>query len=249
MAYSESVVKAIDFASRHSISGATSPSKQAMEASQNYVLRQTSPNTQTLEKMLATTFESTPPSYTITSNPTGGFMNRHPHMVITKHEGGLNVRFAEVRFEIYGYDTTILYKDAGFSQVLALEDRREHKYQLSIDAVAHWWQPLGPSKAVLELTNHAGKKVALFVYAEEGAQRRASAPATLKHFETEKIGELHIVDEFDGNPLALEQILCTAIVVVERAKRRATNPGLASWESVSSKVHYFGRSGSRSNAS
>lgn len=93
----------------------------------------------------------------------------------------------------------------------------------------------------MELTKFDGKRVALFVRAEEVAQRRASAPATSKHFEPETVGEIHIMDEFAGGSMELDQVLCTAVVVVERVKRRATNPGLASWKSVSSKIHYPGR--------
>ena len=168
-------------------------------------------------------------------------MNRHPHMVITKHESGLNTRLAEVRFEIYGYGTTIEYKDAGIVQTLDLSDNHEQRYHTSLGGKSHWWQPLGPSKAVMELTKDDGKRVALFVRAEEVAQRRASAPATSKQFEAENVGEIHIMDEFAGGPMELDQVLCTAVVVVERVSRRATNPGLASWESVSSKIHYPGR--------
>ena len=248
MASYETAIQTIDFVSRHSISGPTTQRKQNMESSRKYILRQTSPNTQTLESTSPPTSEAPPVSYNIKSNPKGGFMNRHPHMIITNHEGGLNLHLAEVRFEIYGYGTTIAYKEAGISQSLFLEHRRKHQYKVSIDGIDHRWQPLGPSQEVLELTKDAGKKVALFVYAEEVPQRRASAPASLEHFEAEDVGEIHIMDEFEGGQLTLEQILCTAVVVVERAKRRATNTGLASWESVSSKKHYFGRRESRSES-
>lgn len=243
-------VHAIDFVSRHSISYINPRSNMQGEEttslvnadgiSRKYVLCQTSPNTQTLEPTQPTS-EPLSPTYSTTSHPTGGFMNRHPHMVITKHESGLNTHLAEVRFEIYGYGTTIEYKDAGIVQTLDLSGNHEQRYHFSLGAKPHWWQPLGPSKAVMELINDDGKRVALFVRAEEVTQRRASAPATSQHFETEALGEIHIMDEFAGGPMELDQVLCTAVVVVERARRRATNPGLASWESVSSKVHYPGR--------
>lgn len=243
-------IQAIDFVSRHSISYTNPRSNMQGEQStslvnadgpsRKYVLRQTSPSTQTLEPTQPTS-EPLSPTYSTTSHPTGGFMNHNPHMVITKHEGGLNTRLAEVRFEIYGYGTTIEYKDAGIVQTLDLSDNHEQQYQFPLGGKSHWWQPLGPSKAVMELTNDDGKRVALFVRAEVVAQRRASAPATSKRFETENVGEIHIMDEFAGGPVELDQILCTAVVVIERARRRATNPGLASWESVSSKIHYPGR--------
>ena len=251
MAFTEpGSVQAIDFVSRHSISYTNPRSNMQGEQttslvntdgpSRKYVLCQTSPTTQTLEPIQPAS-EPLSPTYSTTSHPTGGFMNHHPHMVITKHERGLNTHLAEVRFEIYGYGTTIEYKNAGIVQTLELSDNHEQRYHFSLDGRSHWWQPLGPSKAVMELTKDDGKRVALFVRAEEVTQRRASAPATSKHFETENVGEIHLMDEFAGGPMELDQVLCTAVVVVERARRSATNPGLASWESVSSKIHYPGR--------
>jgi hypothetical protein len=153
----------------------------------------------------------------------GGFVHRRHHLVITKHEGGLNIHLAEVRFESHGYGTIIAFKAAGVSQSLALKYHHGHQYNVSIDGTDYWWQPLGPSHAVLELTKGAGKKVALFVYAEEVAQRRASAPASLEHFQTEDVGEIHVLEELEGGQMMLEQVLCTAIVVVAREKLWASN--------------------------
>ena len=154
-------------------------------------------------------------------------MHRRPHLVITKHEGGLNINLAEVRFESRGYGAIIAYKAAGISQPLALKYHQGQQYKVSIDGAGYWWQPLGPSHAVLELTTGAGKKVALFVYAEEVAQRRASAPASLKHFQTEDVGEIHVLDGLEGGQMMLEQILCTAIVVVARKKLWVSDRRLA----------------------
>ncbi|KAL2037086.1 hypothetical protein N7G274_010213 [Stereocaulon virgatum] len=110
----ETAIRTIDFASRHSISGPTTQIEQNVVSSRKYLLRQTLPTTQTLE--LASTSTSPPitaapsPSYSVLSHPKGGFVHRRPHMVITKHEGGLNIHLAEVRFESRGYDTIIAYK-------------------------------------------------------------------------------------------------------------------------------------------
>ncbi|MCJ1455189.1 hypothetical protein MMC28_005543 [Mycoblastus sanguinarius] len=220
-----------------------STKRREMEASRKYILRQTAPNTQTLTP---TSSEATTSSYTITSNHTGGFLNRHPHMLIAQHHNGLDTHFAEVRFEIYGYGTTISYKDAGITQSLALEDPREQRYQYTVDGQSYHWQPLGPSRSVLEMSDEANKRAALFAYAEGVApQRRASGSGSPKPFEVEDLGEVHIMDDFKGSPIALAQVLSTAAVVVERAKRRASNSGMASWEAVSSKGfapgHHSGR--------
>ena len=55
------------------------------------------------------------------------------------------------------------------------------------------------------------------------------------------MGDLHIFDDIGGTPQALGQILCAADVVVEKAKRGATIPGLASWGSVAMRIHHLRR--------
>lgn len=66
-------------------------------------------------------------------------------------------------------------------------------------------------------------------------ERRGSTAETKKEHVTTDLGELQVVDSLAGGDTGREEILCSAVVVVERAKRRAMNicgaglKGPASW--------------------
>ena len=182
-----------------------------------YILQQAFPTVQTLVPFC----NAKAPSYKIRLDTIGSFLKPQPHMLITQDPGGLRV--AEVKFYIHGYDTTIIYKDAGTSQRLVLQDPQEQRFECVINGKLHWWQPLGPSKSVFELTEVPLKRVALFVYAEGMAQRTGSTSSSHMLHQEQKIGEVHIMEGFLREPIALQQTLFSAVVVVEQAKRRATS--------------------------
>ena len=211
---------------------------QEKEAAQTYTLQQASPNVQNLAPL----YNATGPSYTIRVNTVGSFLKPQSHMLIIENPRGLHV--AEIRFQIRGYDATMIYKNASTSQKLALQNQQEQEFQLLINGKPHRWRPLGPSKSVFELTREANKRVALFVYAEGMAQRTASNSGGHMPFQEQKIGEVHFMEDFLREPIALQQTLFSAVVVVEQAKRRATS--IASWmHPHPSKGHSPGRRGSR----
>lgn len=191
--------------------------KQEMEVAQTYILKQTFPTIQTLSPL----YNAKGPSYTIRLDTIGSFLKPQPHMHITQDPGGLHV--AEVKFHIHGYDTTILYKSPSTSQNLALQNPEEQRFECLINGKLHWWHPLGPSKSVFELTEAPQKRVALFVYAEGMAQRTGSTSSAHTLHQEKKIGELHIIEDFLREPIALQQTLFSAVVVVEQEKRRATS--------------------------
>ena len=81
------------------------------------------------------------------------------------------------------------------------------------------------NKGVLELTNEMDEIVARFVHTVPVSQvtgygRRGSGVGKKKADKSE-LGELHIVDALAGG--GREEVICSALVVVERAKRRAQN--------------------------
>lgn len=153
-------------------------------------------------------------------------MNKKPHMVVAKQQDGMKYDCAEVRFDSYSSATTILYKGSGISQELGLASSLDQRYECLIEGVIHWWQPVGSSRRELELTNAAGKRIALFVYANEVAfTTGARTGNNRKNVKSEIIGELHILQDFVGGTLVSEQLLCTGLAVIERAKRRAANIG------------------------
>jgi len=88
---------------------------------------------------------------------------------------------------------------------------------------------------VLELTNETEDIVARFVSAMPASQRTGSVAENKKDAVEMDLGELHVVDALAGGDTGLEEILCSAVVVFERAKRRAMNlcgaglKGPASW--------------------
>ena len=191
--------------------------RQEMEATQAYVLQQAFSTIQTLVPLC----NAKAPSYTIRLDTIGSFLKPQPHLLITHDPRGPQI--AEVKFHIHGYDTTIVYKDAGISQNLALKNARGHRFECLINNKPHCWQPLGPSKSVFELTEGARKRVALFVYTEGMVQRTGSTSSNHMQFQGHKIGEVHVMEDFSSAPIALQQTLFSAVVVVEQIKRKATS--------------------------
>ncbi|KAL2039394.1 hypothetical protein N7G274_007666 [Stereocaulon virgatum] len=152
-------------------------------------------------------------------------MNKKPHMVITRQHGEMCYGCAEVRFENYGSGTSILYKDSGVSQALALESSLDQRYECLIQGRPHRWYPLGPSRTMLELTNDVGDCIALFTYGSEVALTTGARTGNKKHVKNEDIGELHIHGDGNEGASVVEQVVCSALAVIERAKRRAANVG------------------------
>lgn len=65
--------------------------------------------------------------------------------------------------------------------------------------------------------------MARFIPAAPSFQRRYSATEKRKEKDSteREVGELHVVDVLAGEDSGREEILCSAVVVIERAKRRA----------------------------
>ena len=207
--------------------------KQEMEVAQTYILKQTFPTIQTLGSLC----KANGPSYTIRLDTIGSFLKPQTHMLITQDPDGLLV--AEVQFHVHGYDTTIIYKEAGTSQKLSLHNPQDQRFECLINSKPHSWHPLGPSKSVFELIEKTSKRVALFVYADGMAQRTGSTSGNHMLFQEQKIGEVHFLEDFVQKPNALQQALFSAVVVVEQTKRKATS--MASWVPPPSSKTQFSR--------
>lgn len=194
---------------------------QEMETAQAYILQQASPTVQNLVPL----YNAAGPSYAIRLDTVGSFLKPQSHMLITENPKDFHV--AEVRFQIRGYDATMIYKNSSTSQKLAVQNPQDQEFEILINGKPHTWHPLGPSKSVFELTKEAKKRVALIVYSEGMAQRTASTSGDHVPFKEQKIGEVHVMEDFFREPIALQQTLFSAVVVVEQVKRRATS--IASW--------------------
>jgi len=204
-----------------------------------YDLRQTCPSTLNLSLREDHTTSST--SYEIKSNKTGGFMNRKPHVIVTAINKGQLI--AEGRYDIHGTGMTITYPHLE-PQRLELENSLAQVLRTQIHGSDFWWQPHPGNKGVLELTNETEEIVARFVYTATALQRagswseRSTSASDFKKDRVEfDLGDLHVVDALVAEESGHEQIICGAIMVIERAKRRAENmakngpalKGPASW--------------------
>ena len=217
-----------------SIGSVRQPQKQEMEAAQTYILQQASRTVQNLVPLC----NPKGTKYTVRLDTVGSFLKPQPRMLVTETLRGLHV--AEIKFQVHGYDATMIYKTASNGRKVALQNTQEQEFETLINGKPHRWHPLGPSKSVLELTQEQNKRVALFVYAEGVAQRTASTPGDHERFQEQKIGEIHVIEDLSHEPIALQQILFSAVVVIEQARRRATSTAI--WmSSPSSKTYFPGR--------
>lgn len=158
-------------------------------------------------------------------------MNRKPHVVITTSEcdESLNRPLAEGRFDIHGTGTTITYShqpNLQMMQRLELEDSLSQRLKTTIWGHDHWWMPNPGNKRVLELINDMDETVARFMPAVPVPPATATAPGRngsigKKKEGKEDVGELQIVDAMAET--GREEVICSAMVMVERAKRRANN--------------------------
>ena len=211
-----------------------------LEISRTYTLRQTSPTTQSLLPTPCTSSSSfsIPDIFTFTSSPSNDRgltkKNRHPHIDIVRHRGGgesqiQSKQFATVHFEAHG--ATIAYEGRDQGRQLTDSGQGIYTCRAADDGgteTVHRWQPLGPSRSVLEMTNDMGKRVALFTYSEGVAPRRPSGfgfGGPLKFDREEVLGDVHILDNEIG--IEVGSVLCEAVVVVELGKTKAKGGGLA----------------------
>lgn len=206
-----------------------------MEHVHTFNLHQTSRNTQAL---IPTQKNSNLPSYTassvqepeymplptyhVKSYASAGFMNRKPDMTVTRVDDGKDTRVADARFDRLTARTNITYPETTVSQELELESGMTQKYTLVINHMMCHWQP-GLSKRIFELMTEDEMLLASFAYAQE-PNYTGHAPPT----KNGEVGILHVSEKLEklvGGQTALQQVLCSAVVMVERKKRRAANMG------------------------
>ena len=136
---------------------------------------------------------------------------------------------AEARFEIHSTGTNIIYTSFSLpprEQRLELINSQFQILRTTIGGNNHCWQPFPGNKAVLELLNEVEETVARFIFNTDsvstngpGMGRRKSVPAE------QEVGELQIVEALAGGDRGKEEVICSAVVAVERARRRAVNIG------------------------
>ena len=240
---------------------------------QAYTLRQLSNNTQIISPIRDQAVEA---YYHIKTFATGGFMNKKPHIIISKGETSNAIeptsssasqdcnngnfassrRFsilprrdsdtqtitqtnlkknpqplpvAEARFDIHGTGTRIAYisiPSPQGEQRLDLENSQAQTLRTTIGGTRHYWQPFPGNKSVLELLNEMEEIVARFTYTVPAAVATGAATGRKKSIAADmEVGELHVVEALVGGEQEKEEIICSAAVVIERARRRAVNIG------------------------
>ena len=153
-------------------------------------------------------------------------MNRKPHVIITAGDKARLV--AEGRYDIHGTGTTISYPHADI-QRLELQDSLAQVLKTRIHGSDLWWQPHPGNTGVLELTNEMDEIVARFTCAAQMSQRTGSflekrgSKSGSKQDVDADMGDLQVVGNSIAEDADYEKILCSAIVVIERARRRAVN--------------------------
>ena len=118
-------------------------------------------------------------------------------------------------------------------QRLELEDSVSQRLRTTIWGHEHWWMPNPGNKAVLELTNQMNEIVARFVHTGHVSQMTGSGrrdSGGKKKMDKEELGDLHIVDALAEGGRA--EVICSAMVAVDRAKRRAKNISCAGFKNT-----------------
>jgi hypothetical protein len=146
-------------------------------------------------------------------------MNRKPHMAIVKHINNQPWPCANIRFSANSSETTIAYTGFQLETPLKLESSQTQRYTFLIGTAVHSWERSSQDRKMIELFNGAGRIIATFLY-------KHWAPGSEKNHDHDSgvvsdIGTLKIMGDWSWRQDALEQILCTALVVVERAKRKS----------------------------
>ena len=146
-------------------------------------------------------------------------------MVISRTSQGITNKCAEVRFDVYGTGTTIFHYDTGVSQTLALESSLEQRYACTANGRTCWWQPTGPKREELELRSATQEVLASFTYTGSVALQTGPATGNKQESGVEVVGDVQVAEGPGTTAEEVEMMVCGALAIVERAKRRAANVG------------------------
>lgn len=102
---------------------------------------------------------------------------------------------------------------------MKLEGSHTHRYTFLIGTAFHSWERSSQDRKMIELFNGAGRTIATFLYKHwaPGSEKKREHDGGV----VQEIGTPKILGDWSWRQDALEQILCTALVVVERAKRKS----------------------------
>ena len=180
-----------------------------------YRLFQTSRTTQILESVPEVSSSRTLPndSYEIKINAGSSFLSRRADIIINTINNGLLFQIAAANFGKNNPDITIHYLDLKLNQRLVLENAR---YAITINERAHFWQTVAANDSLQLLNGKDGQLMAKFAFASQLYSQGQSISANSKD-----LGEFLVNKFYTYDPTELEQIICSAIVLVENSSRVA----------------------------
>jgi hypothetical protein len=178
-----------------------------MASSHTYILRQITRSTQALT---STRPDAPREVFDIKISGSSGIFSRKAAIAISSKKSDGVCQIAAVKFDLTGPGISIKYEKSDCTERLSLDDPQSQRYT---DGMNHHWLPT-ESKA-LELTDGDTEKlVARFKYS--GQVNYWGLPTPM---DDGTIGELSIIPKWTHDEDQLEQIICSAIAVVEKRKR------------------------------
>lgn len=179
-----------------------------MASSHTYILRHITRSTQTLT---STRPDAPREVYEIKISGTSGIIGRKAAITISSKKGELISLIASVKFDLTGPGISIKYEKSDCTKRLSLDDPQLQRYT---DGMNHHWLPT-ESKTSLELTDDDNEKViARFNYS--GQVNYWGLPTFM---DDGTMGELSVAQKWTYDEDELEQIICSAIAVIEKRKR------------------------------
>ncbi|KAL6716118.1 hypothetical protein ACLMJK_005684 [Lecanora helva] len=210
---SDNIIR-IDFASCLRGDGTAQDSQErAVKPLCTYLLRRTGLDAQSL---LPST-ESLSTSYTIATKTAKKLSRKSRTREIVRHSRGCDTCIAElwhVGSEYIGVKIKDP-KDEGVSGFFDVIKTALGQYYFHVGGAKYVWEQLGPSSAVMQLSNQTRKRMALFVYSDTRTWRSGSFPGGLTGFQAQDVGSIQVLDVGEMGSKMLEKTLFTLVAIVD----------------------------------
>ena len=182
-----------------------------MQSYQSLHLKQISSKAQVLTFDQST---STNPTYNIETTTTS-FLGHKPDLAISREHNKISQKVAEGNFEKHSAVTKIKYHESKKVEELRPENNQTQRIIGTIDGVAWgWWQPSQVNNLLVEIVAPSNELIARFVYSNDH-----NFSDKIIKFGT-VLGELQVSEQYASGQTVLDRVVCTAVTLVEREKRR-----------------------------
>lgn len=121
----------------------------------------------------------------------------------------------EGRFEKYCPVSKIKDRESKKIEELRLENHETQRIIGTIDGIPlGWWQPSQVDKLLVEIVTPSNELIAQFVHSNDhNFSNKVIKFGTVR-------GELQVNEQFASNQTVLDQVVCMAVTLTEREKRR-----------------------------